>query len=69
MNKKMMEIVEAAKKFGYAYLGEVSFDVLKDTKKWINFLRKNKLDEQFGLTHRENGDHNDGWFLINFPNC
>lgn len=69
MNKKMMETVEAAKKFGYTYLGEVSFDVLKDTKKWINFLRKNKLDEQFGLIHRENGDHNDGWFLINFPNC
>ena len=65
---KKMQIVEEARQFGSCYLGEVSFNVLKDTKSWINFLRKNKLDTEFGITHRENGDHNDGWYLICFPN-
>ena len=65
---KKMQIVEEARQFGYCYLGEVSFNVLKDTKSWINFLRKNKLDAEFGITHRENGDHNDGWYLFCFPN-
>ena len=65
---KKMQIVEEAREFGYCYLGEVSFNVLKDTKSWHTFLRKNGLDTEFGIIHRDNGDHNDGWFLIRFPN-
>lgn len=64
---KKMQIVEEARKFGSCYLGEVSFNILKDIKSWKNFLRKNGLDREFGIIHRENGDHNDGWFLICFP--
>lgn len=65
---KKMQIVEECRIFGSCYLGEVSFDVLKDTKSWTRFLRKNGLDGEFAITHRENGDHNDGWFLICLPN-
>lgn len=60
MNK--MKVVEEARKFGSCYLGEVSFDASKDAKSWIRFLCKNGLDAEFGIIHRENGDHNDGWF-------
>ena len=67
MKMKKMRIVEEARQFGSCYLGEVSFDVIKDTKSWIRFLRKNNLDCDFGIIHRENGDHNDGWYLISFP--
>lgn len=65
---KKMQIVEDARRFGSCYLGEVSFDVLKDTKRWIRFLHKANLDSEFGIIHRANGDHNDGWYLICFPN-
>lgn len=65
---KKMQLVEEARQFGSVYLGEVSFNALKDTKSWMNFLRKNGLDLELGITHRDNGDHNDGWYLIHFPN-
>ena len=65
---KKMQIVEEAREFGYCYLGGASFDVLKDTKSWVRFLQKNGLDTEFRVIHRENGDHNDGWFLICLPN-
>lgn len=61
--QQMSAIVEEARQFGDCYLGEVSFDVIKDTKKWNKFLRDNQIDDCF-LTHRSEGDHNDGWFLI-----
>lgn len=64
---KKMVLVEEARRFGSCYLGDISFNVIKDTKSWIRFLRKNKLDCEFGITHRENGDYNDGWYLIHFP--
>ena len=68
MKMSKMQIVEEARRFGACYLGEVSFDVLKDFNSWKRFLRKNRLDTEFGIIHRANGDHNDGWFLICFPN-
>ena len=63
-----IQLVEEARKFGSVYLGEVSFNVLKDVKSWKNFLRKNGLDCELGVIHRGNGDHNDGWYLISFQN-
>lgn len=69
MNEKnMKKLVEEARIFGDCFLGDTCFNGLKDFKKWKNFLRKNKLDREFGIIHRENGDHNDGWFLICYPN-
>ena len=59
---KKMQIVEEARQFGSCYLGEDSFNVIKDAKSWMRFLRKNDLDCEFGITHRE-----DGWYLISFP--
>ena len=64
---KKMIIVEEARQFGSCYLGDVSFNAIKDTKSWIRFLRKNNLDCEFGVTHREHGDHNDGWYLLCLP--
>ena len=59
---KKMQIVEEARQFGSCYLGEYSFDAIKDAKSWMRFLRKNGLDCELGITHRE-----DGWYLISFP--
>lgn len=54
---KMM-IVEEARKFGECFLGDESFDVIKHTKSWNNFLRKNNIEDCF-LTK-----YDDGWFLV-----
>lgn len=60
-----MQIVEECKKFGQGFLGteDVTFDVLKDTKKWKNFLRKNQLDGKFFLDQRP-GQFGPEWFLV-----
>lgn len=62
--KKSMEtIVSETRRFGECFLGEVSFDVIKDSRKWHKFLRENRIEDCF-LTHRSEGNHNDGWFLV-----
>lgn len=57
------EIIEATEQFGSTYLGEVSIS-LNDINNWVKYLRKNKLDDRFGITHVDNTDHDNGWFLI-----
>lgn len=62
--KKNMElIVNDTRKYGQCFLGDLSFNTIKDSKKWHNFLRNNNINDCF-LIHRDEGDYNDGWFLV-----
>ena len=62
--KKSMEaIVSETRCFGSCFLGDVSFDTIKDSRKWHKFLSENRIKDCF-LIHRSEGSHNDGWFLI-----
>ena len=61
--KKMEVIVSETRTFGECFLGNVSFDTIKDSRKWRKFLSENHIEDCF-LIHRSEGDHNDGWFLV-----
>lgn len=62
--KKSMEaIVNETRTFGECFLGNVSFDTIKDSRKWHKFLRENRIEDCF-LARRDEGSHNDGWFLV-----
>ena len=61
--KNMETIVSEARRFGECFLGDASFDTIKDSRKWRKFLNENRIEDCY-LIHRSEGDHNDGWFLV-----
>ena len=61
--KEMAIIVEYTRKFGKSFLGDLSFDSIKDSKKWIKYLADNNISD-CGITYVGNTDHDNGWFLV-----
>lgn len=61
--KEMAVIVEYTRKFGKSFLGDVSFDSIKDSKKWIKYIIDNDLTD-IAITYVGNTDHDNGWFLL-----
>lgn len=69
--KMIANAVNEAIQFGEAFLGDMSFDVLKDTKKVNNYLKKNAIEDVY-LVHFEDNDNvkdnfggqANGWYLI-----
>ena len=64
MTTKIIErAIEEARKFGDSFLGDTCFDVIKDSKKVHNYLKKNNVNDCW-LYHRSENDHNDGWYIV-----
>ena len=65
--KQIERAVEETRDFGYSYLGELCFDVIKDSKKVNNYLRKHDITDMYliyrGDEYRDTRDGS-GWFLI-----
>ena len=62
-NKVIERAVNEARIYGDSYLGEISFNVMKDSKKVNNYLKKNNIADCW-LTHVSGTDHNDGWYIV-----
>lgn len=70
-NQIIANTVNEAIQFGDAFLGDMSFDVLKDTKKVNNYLKKNIIEDVYLVYFEENDNVKDhfggpaiGWYLI-----
>lgn len=64
MTKKVIErAVAEARIYGDSYLGEMCFDVIKDSKKVNNYLKKNNVTDCW-LTRVSGTYHDDGWYII-----
>lgn len=61
MTKKTIELaINDARIFGESYLGGISFDNVKDSKKIENYLRRNNIDDcHLFFNHNTNE-----WFMI-----
>lgn len=69
--KTITNAVNEAIQFGDAFLGDMSFDVLKDTTKVNNYLKKNAIEDIYLVHFEENDNVKDyfggpavGWYLI-----
>ena len=58
-NKKIEAAIEETYNFGNCYLGNMSFDVIKDTAKINRYISKNNIENIY-MTREDNGD----WFLV-----
>ena len=64
MTKKVIErAVEEARIYGDSYLGEMCFDVIKDSKKVHKYLKNNEITD-CQLRHVSGTDHDDGWYIV-----
>lgn len=69
--KTIVNAVNEAIQYGESFLGDLSFDVLKDTKKVNNYLKKNRIENVY-LIHFDKdenvkdyyGAYAEGWYLI-----
>ena len=61
-NKKwIVEETGFCKKY---YLGNIGYNGINGVKSWDKYLKRNGLDCQYGVGHRENG-----WYLFRYPCC
>lgn len=69
--KMIRNAVNEAIQFGDAFLGDMSFNVLDDTEKVNNYLKKNAIEDVYLVHFEENDNVKDhfggptiGWYLI-----
>ena len=69
--KTIANAVNEAMEYGESFLGELSFDVIKDSKKVNNYLRTNAIENVYLIHFDENDNVKDnfggqaiGWYLI-----
>lgn len=69
--KMIANAVNEAIQFGETFLGDMSFDVLKDAKKVNSYLKKNSIEDVYLVHFEENDNVKDcfggqaiGWYLI-----